>query len=79
VIWSSPEATTQGHEELNEGAQQLLDRTPDFVFTAAGPVHLLRDLGYRAFNYGVPEQPPASGGCDVALVRDDGSACCTRC
>jgi hypothetical protein len=70
VIWSSPEATTHGHEELNEGAQRLLDRTPDFVFTAAGPVHVLRDLGYLAFNYGVAEQPPASSGYDVALVRD---------
>src|ERR1700759_4731988 len=36
VIWSSPEATTHGHEELNEGAQHLIDRTPDFVFTAGG-------------------------------------------
>ena len=70
VIWSSPEVTTHGHEELNEGAQHLIDRTPQFVFTAAGPVHVLRDLGYLAFNYGVPEQPPASSGYDVALVRD---------
>ena len=70
VIWSSPEVTTHGHKELNEGAQHLIDRTPDFVFTAAGPVHVLRDLGCLAFNYGLPEQPPASSGYDVALVRD---------
>jgi SnoaL-like domain len=70
VIWSSPEVATHGHEELTEGAQHLIDRTPDFVFTAAGPVHVLRDLGYLAFNYGLPEQPPASSGHDVALVRD---------
>ena len=31
---------------------------------------MLRDLGYLAFNYGLPEQPPASSGYDVALVRD---------
>ena len=37
VIWSSPEATTRGHEELNAGAQKLIDRTLDFVFTATGP------------------------------------------
>jgi SnoaL-like domain len=70
VIWSNPVATTQGHEALDERAQQLLDRTPDFVFTAAGPVHVLRNLGYLAFKLGVPEQPPASTGYDVALVRD---------
>jgi hypothetical protein len=66
VIWSSPEATTHGHAESNEGAQKLIDRTPDFVFTAAGPVHVLRDLGYLAFTYGLPDQPPASIGSDVA-------------
>ena len=70
VVWSSPEVTTRGHEELNEAAQKLLDRTPDFAFTAAGPVHVLHDLGYLAFTYGMPQQPPASIGYDVALVRN---------
>lgn len=31
---------------------------------------MLRDLGYLAFTYGVPQQPPASIGYDVAQVRD---------
>ena len=70
VIWTSPELIARGHEELNEGAQKLLDRTPNFIFTAAGPVHVLRDLGYLAFTYGLPQQPPASTGYDVAQVRD---------
>jgi hypothetical protein len=70
VVWSDSEATTHGHEELNERAQTVLDSTPDFVFNAAGPVHVLRDLGVLAFNYGLPEQPPAVTGSDVALVRD---------
>ena len=68
--WSDPEATTQGRQALDERAQQLLDRTPGFVFTAAGPVHVLRDLGYLAFDFGMPESPPVSSGYDVALVRD---------
>lgn len=70
VIWSDPEATTHGHRALNERAQQLLDRAPDFVFTAAGPIHVTRDLGHLPFNLGVPEQPPAVSGYDVAQVRD---------
>ena len=70
VIWSDPDGTTQGHDALNEQAQKLLDRMPGFVFSAAGPVHVSRDLGLLAFNLGVPEQPPAVGGIDVALVRD---------
>jgi SnoaL-like domain len=70
VIWSDPDGTMHGHEEMNEQAQRLLDRMPDFVFSAAGPVHVSRDLGLLAFNLGVPEQPPAVSGIDVALVRN---------
>ena len=70
VVWSDPEATTHGHEELNERAQTVLDGTPGFVFNAAGPVHVLRDLGQLAFNSGLPAQPPAVTGFDVAVVRD---------
>jgi SnoaL-like domain len=70
VIWSDPDGTTQGHEAMNEQAQKLLDRMPGFVFSAAGPVHVSRDLGLLAFNLGMPEQTPAVSGVDVALVRD---------
>ena len=70
VIWTDPDGTTQGHEAMNEQAQKLLDRMPDFAFSAAGPVHVSRDLGLLAFNLGLPEQPPAVSGIDVALVRD---------
>jgi SnoaL-like domain len=70
VTWTDPDGTTQGHEALNEQAQKLLDLMPDFVFNAAGPVHVSRDLGLLSFNLGVPKQPPAVSGIDVSLVRD---------
>jgi SnoaL-like domain len=70
VIWSDPDGTTQGHEAMNEQAQTLLDRMPGVVFSAAGQVHVSRDLGLLSFNLGVPEQPPSVSGVDVALVRD---------
>ena len=70
VTWTDPDGTTQGHEAMNEQAQKLLDRMLDFVFSAAGPVHVSRDLGLLNFNLGVPEQSPAVSGVDVALVRD---------
>jgi hypothetical protein len=70
VIWSDPDGTIQGHDAMNEQAQKLLDRMPDFVFSAAGPVHVSRDLGLLSFNLGAPRQPPAVSGVDVALVRD---------
>ena len=55
---------------MNERAQKLLEGIPEFVFTAAGQIHVSRDLGHLAFNLGVPAQPPAVSGYDVALVRD---------
>jgi hypothetical protein len=70
VIWTDPDRTFRGREALNNRAQELLSNLPDFEFTAAGPVHVLRDLGHLAFIHGVPEQPPAITGYDVALVRD---------
>jgi hypothetical protein len=70
VIWTDPDGTTQGHHALNEGAQRLIDRSPELVFSAAGPVHVSHDLGLLAFNMGVPERPPAVSGIDVAHVRD---------
>jgi hypothetical protein len=70
VTWTDPDGTTVGHEAMNEQAQKLLERLPDFVFNAAGPVYVSGDLGLLAFNLGVPEQPPSVKGIDVALVRD---------
>ena len=70
VTWTDHDGTTKGHEALNEQAQKLLERMPDFVFSAAGPVHVSRDLGLLGFNLGVPKQSPAVSGIDVALVRD---------
>ena len=70
VSWTDPDGTTHGQQALNEQAQTLLDGIPDFVFSAAGPVHVSGDLGLLAFNLGVPEQSPAVSGIDVALVRD---------
>jgi 1-acyl-sn-glycerol-3-phosphate acyltransferase len=70
VFWTDPEGTTHGHVALNDRAQKLLDGLPGFVFAAAGPIHVSRDLGHLAFNLGAPEQPPAVSGYDVALVRD---------
>ena len=70
VIWTDPLWTVQGRDAFAERAQQFVDSRPDLRFAAAGPVIVCRDLGYLAFNLGVPEQPPTTSGHDVALVRD---------
>ena len=45
VIWSDPAGTTQGREAMNEQGQKLLDRLPNFVFSAAGPLYVAGNLG----------------------------------
>jgi len=70
VTWTEPDRTTRGREAMNERAQALLDSLPGFVFAASGPVYVSGDLGLLGFNMGLPEQPPAVSGIDVALVRD---------
>ena len=70
VTWTDPDATTEGREALNDRAQKLLDGLPGFVFSAAGPVYVSRNMGYLAFAMGSPEQAPAVTGFDVELVRD---------
>lgn len=70
VRWTDHDGTTEGHEALNEKAQTLLNRMPDFVFRAAGAVYVSGDLGMLAFVLGLPEETPAVSGVDVALVRD---------
>jgi len=70
VLWTDPDGTFEGYDAMNGQAEKLIDRMPDFVFSAAGPVYVSGELGLLAFNLGVPEQPPSVSGIDVALVRD---------
>ena len=79
VIWTDPHGTTRGHEALNERARKLLDGMPDFVFTAAGPIHVSRDLGHLAFNLGVPSSRRRSAATTWHSCARDGSLSCTRC
>jgi hypothetical protein len=70
VQFVDPEGTVVGHEALDAKAQQLLEMAPDFVFSAAGPVHELQDLGYLAWNLGPEGQPPVAKGMDIGFVVD---------
>ena len=69
VIWTDPERTFRGHEELNERAQGAARQDARFRIHRRGAgFHVLRDLGHQPFNHGAPEQPPAISGYDVVLV-----------
>ena len=70
VIWSDPDGTIEGREAMANQAQKLIDRISGLMFSAAGPVHVSRDLGFLAFNLAAPGQPPTVSGFDVGLVRE---------
>ena len=70
VVFSDLNGITTGREALNERAQKLLEKAPDFVFTAAGPVYETHDLGYLAWHKGSKEQPPVLSGMDIAIIRE---------
>ena len=50
--------------------QKLLEKAPDFVFTAAGPVYETHELGYLAWHKGPKEQPPVLSGMDIAIISE---------
>lgn len=70
VEFSDPEGSVTGHAAVEAKAQELLDRSPGFVFTPDGPVRVARDLGYLAWRFGPEGEPPVVRGVDVALVKD---------
>jgi len=70
VTWWDPAGTTQSRQAMNEQGQKLLDRLPNLVFSAAGPVYVAGNLGLLPYHLGLPGQPPAFSGIDVGLVRD---------
>ena len=70
VVFSDPDGTVTGREALNNKAQKLLDKAPDFVFTAGGPIYENHDLGYLAWHFGPQGQSPVASGMDIAIVRE---------
>ncbi|GHG00739.1 MULTISPECIES: nuclear transport factor 2 family protein [Amycolatopsis] len=70
VEFADPEGTVTGRESLNAKAKGLLDQSPGFAFTPAGPVLVNHDLGHLAWALGPDGGPPVVRGIDVALVED---------
>ncbi|EOD66402.1 nuclear transport factor 2 family protein [Amycolatopsis vancoresmycina] len=70
VEFADPEGFVTGHEALNAKARGLLDQSPGFVFSPAGPVLVNHDLGHLAWQLGPEGAPPVVRGIDVALIKD---------
>ena len=68
VVFAEAEGTIAGHSALDERVQHLLESAPGFVFSPAGPVRVVQDMGYLAWNFGPQGQEPVVRCADVALV-----------
>jgi SnoaL-like domain len=70
VTFSDPEAVVVGRQALGEKAQQLLDRSPGFVFREAGPARVAGNLVVLPWHFGPEGQPPVASGLDISIVED---------
>jgi hypothetical protein len=65
-----PEETVTGHEALDATQAISTPSKSGFVFTPAGEIQVVSDLGYLAWNLGPEGQPPVARGVDIALVEN---------
>lgn len=70
VAFADPDEVVTGHAAVDAKAQGLLDGAPGFVFSEAGPVYVVADLGSLAWNFGPAGGEPVVSGTDVAIIRD---------
>ncbi|WP_432562653.1 nuclear transport factor 2 family protein [Kineococcus sp. SYSU DK003] len=70
VVLVDAEETVTGHEALHAKVQRLLDQAPGYVFTPAGPLHEVAELGHQAWNFGPPDGSPAVSGIDIGVAQD---------
>ncbi len=69
-IRTDPERTFIGRAGTKRTGARAARRPARFCVQAAGPVHVLRDLGHLAFIHDRLSSLPAGHGYDVALIRD---------
>ena len=70
IVFSDPDGIFRGHQAVNERVRSLLEGAPGFVFSEAGPVREVRDLGVLEWGFGPEGQLPVVTGMDVVTVVD---------
>ena len=67
---AEPDSEVAGYEAINAQVSGLHKQFPGFVFKALGPVESHHGMGRLRWQYGLPGQPPAVTGMDIALVEN---------
>lgn len=70
VVFTDPERTVTGREDLTAAVTDLLAQAPGFVFSPAGPFRGVGELGMRPWQLGPAGGRPVVRGLDVVLVAE---------
>jgi hypothetical protein len=70
ATFSDHDGVVSGIDAISGKVHALLDRLPGFVFSEAGPVYEVQELGSVDWNFGAVGQAPAVSGTDVVTVAD---------
>ena len=66
-----PEGRHVGHTAINDAAEQLLLRFPDFAFSALADGDANSGVGRLPWGFGPPSEPRKITGMDVLVASDD--------
>ncbi|WP_043833975.1 nuclear transport factor 2 family protein [Muricoccus aerilatus] len=69
AVFADSDGSRTGHDALDRFVEELLARSPGWVFQATGPAQGAQDAGRLAWGFGPPSEPPRVTGLDVILVR----------
>jgi len=72
AIFIDPEGRWVGHQAINDAAEQLQRRFPDFSFSELADGDANSGVGRLPWGFGPPGEPRKLTGIDVLVASDDG-------
>jgi len=70
-IFIDPEGRYVGHTAINDAAEQLQHRFPDFAFSELADGDAYSGVGRLRWGFGPPSEPRKLTGMDVLVASDD--------
>jgi hypothetical protein len=71
AIFIDPEGRHVGHTAINDAAEQLQRRFPDFAFSVLADGDAYNGVGRLRWGFGPPSEPRKITGIDVLAASDD--------
>jgi hypothetical protein len=72
AVFIDPEGRWVGHAAVNDAAEQLQRRFPDFAFSELADPDVNSGVGRLPWGFGPPGEPRKLTGIDVLVASDDG-------